>query len=318
MLVSEPGGTWRRPVPKAEIDPGSGVLVRVGSACPHRCAFCTNVKGGANLDLSEAEVVRRVSWVRDLGFGRVVFTGGEPLALPTFPAAVETAVRRGMIWDVLTNARPAADPAVVERLRPHPPRLVIASFHSPVPAVASAIAGGVDGVAEAGAAGIENLLAADIPVMIHCVIQRLNLGHLQDLLSFSVERFGSRIPVLFSFPLLDVRDPTWEPLALRLTEAGRAAHMLSYLGEMLGVPLFFESFPACVIGREIHVLDRSELGTTHHLDDASGVNVVSEAWAHGHNYVYGERCLRCRVFARCSGVHRKYAARWGFGELRPL
>ena len=85
------------------------------------------------------------------------------------------------------------------------------------------------------------------------------------------------------------------------------------------VPVYFEGFPNCVLGRpEVEPMSRSGFGETHYLEDLGGRVLYAMRHVEASLSVHADLCRECAALPHCTGVAKAYAARYGFGELEPF
>ena len=100
----------RRAAQEQAVTPYSLALFRLGEACNHRCPMCSNSGRPEAFFVQPDDLLRRADFLHELGFRRVVLTGGEPTIHPGLPALVARLRELGMSWDANTHGRRFADP----------------------------------------------------------------------------------------------------------------------------------------------------------------------------------------------------------------
>lgn len=298
----------------------SAVLFRFGEQCNYRCPMCSNTGEKALFFHPTDELLRRAAFLHGLGFRRAVITGGEATIHPGFWTVVERLFAYGMAWDTNTHGRTYAKPRFAQRAVDSGLRRAIVSLHSHQPAVSAAIFG-VDEAGHHGTVtGIERLLEAGVAVMINCVLNELNLPHLEAYLAWAGEHFGPRPVFKFVFPSTGGKGGRWPGIAtLRYRDVRETVSRLQAWAAAHDRRLFFESFPGCVLGdAEARNLGRSAFGESHYLDDASGDRVYAMRHIEAELSAFGEACRDCAVVRRCAGVSLAYARRYGVDELVPF
>lgn len=302
------------------VTPRSAVLFRFGEQCNNDCPMCSNTGRGDLFFHSTEELLRRVAFLRDTGFRRAVVTGGEATIHPGFWQVVERLAAYAMVWDTNTHGRTFSRPGFARRAVDTGLQRAIVSLHSQDPATGAAIAGRTEAAHHEVVAGIEQLVAAGVEVMLNCVINRLNLEQLDDYLQAGYAHFGQQVMYKFVFPTTSGRGGQWPAIAtLRYADARGPLDRLRAAAARLGVRLFFESFPNCVLGDPAAVnLGRRAFGETHYLDDRAGDRVYSMRHIEAALAVYAEHCRTCPAVRRCPGVTREYARTHGVDELIPF
>ncbi|MBX3025711.1 radical SAM protein [bacterium] len=304
----------------APITARSAVLFRFGEQCNYHCPMCSNTGERALFFRDTDELLRRAAFLHGLGFRRAVITGGEATIHPGFWTVVERLFGYGMVWDTNTHGRTYATPGFATRAVSTGLRRAIVSLHSHIPATSAAIFGTREASHHGTVAGIEQLLAAGVAVMVNCVLNELNLPHLEEYVSWARDRFGPRTTFKLVFPSTIGKGGGWSAIAaLRFRDVRDTMQRLRAQAAARGTRLFFESFPSCVLGdARAHNLGRSAFGESHYLDDATGDRVYSMRHIEAQLSGYGEHCRDCAALRRCPGVALAYLRRHGDAELVPF
>ena len=269
--------------------------------------------------LSENELFRRVSYLSDRGFQHLVLTGGEPSLNEHFWPIVTRLENEGIRWSLISNGRSFARSDHLELLSTHRPRRAFVSLHSHEADTAAILSGGMQEAHSETVRGIQALLSHDVSVALNCVLTRLSLGKLRELLFFCEQTFGVHCPVTLTFPSLNSKGMNWEPLQLTYDEAASALESARRWAEELGLELFFQNVPCCVLSDpELPLLNRTGFGITHYLDEDDGRTVYSIEYAESSRRAFPTTCSECSCFDSCTGVEELYLARHGAGELVPL
>ena len=282
--------------------------------------MCSNTGDPKLLFHSLDELLRRVSFVRSAGFSRVVVTGGEPTIHPGFWSIVEQLAAFAIEWDINTHGRSFAVPGFAERAVSLGLKRAIVSLHSHDAATSAAIFGTSEQNHSLSVQGIRRLLDAGVMMMANCVINQLNLDQLETYTQKSWELFGDRIALKFVFPSTLGKGGRWPAIAgLRYADVRAPIRRVHALADELGLRVFFESIPHCIVGcREGVNLGRSAFGETHYLEDDGGDRIYAMRAIEADLFVFAEVCRSCPVSRRCSGVAQTYAARHGVEELEPF
>ena len=309
----------KRPRPPLPVTGSSVALFRLGEICNNACPMCSNSGRPDAYQIADDELLRRVAWLRAQGFLRVVVTGGEPTVHPGFASVVQALQAAGIAWDINTHGRSFADATFCENAVKWGLERAIVSLHSHDPA-ASAV---ISGVAERGhaqtVAGIENLVANDVVVMLNLVVSGLNVAHLSEWVSFCYARFGTAVSLKLVFPYTGGRGGDWAPIQLRYSDVRHAVVRARDAARRLGMTALFESFPLCVLGDpDARNLGRSGFGETHYLEDLRGRELYTMRTIEASLSVYGEQCRSCAAMTRCGGVSEGYGRAFGTDELRPF
>jgi MoaA/NifB/PqqE/SkfB family radical SAM enzyme len=316
-IAGAPGLFGRAVADDEPVTAWSAALFRFGEQCNNACPMCSNT-GDASLFFHSTEtLLGRAERLRRLGFVRAIVTGGEATIHPGFWSVVERLAALGMTWDINTHGRSFAEPSFTRRAVATGLRRAIVSLHSHRPATSAAIFGVGEEAHHETVAGVARLVEAGVAVMLNCVLTRLNLLEVADYLHSLHDRFGDAVAFKFVFPSTLGKGGRWPGIAtLRYDDVRDAAQRVRRAGAALGVRVFFEAFPNCVLGDEHAVsLGRSAFGETHYLDDATGDRVYSMRHIEAELSAYGEPCRRCAALPRCPGVPVEYARLHGLGEL---
>lgn len=301
------------------VDARSIALFRLGEMCNNKCPMCSNSGRPEAYFIEEGALLERVAFLGSSGFTRVVLTGGEPTIHPSFWAVVGALGRAGIAWDINSNGRSFGDVAFARRARVEGLGRAIVSLHSHRLGPSMKISG----VSERGhretVSGIENLLAEDVWLMLNCVFSRENIDHIEEYVSYCIERFGTGYVLKLVFPSTTGKGGDWEAIQLTYAEAGPVAQRAAALARAAGLQVAFESFPNCVLNMpRARDTGRSGFGETHYLDDLAGDRVYPIDHIETELSVYGPQCASCQAIRRCPGVASAYAARVGTDELTPF
>lgn len=304
---------------EAPVTAESCALFRLGEQCNYRCPMCSNTGDPSLFFHPTEELLRRADFLHRLGFRRAVVTGGEPTIHPGFWEVVERLAAHGMVWDANTHGRSFAKPGFASRAVDSGLRRAIVSLHSLHPATSAAIFGVGERGHHESVAGVEQLIAAGVAVMLNCVLTRLNLDQLEDYLRGARARFGASPVYKFVFPSTIGKGGAWSGIDLRYDDVRERIRNLRALGAELGADLSFESFPSCVLDDPSTTnYGRSTFGESHYLDDARGDRVYAMQHIEAELSAYGDPCRSCAVLRTCPGVALRYARAHGIAELKPF
>ena len=309
-----------RPLPpEPPIDALSMVLFRLGERCNHACPMCTN-SGRPELDqLERDELLARLDHVHALGFRRLVLTGGEPTIHPSFFALAEAIRARGMAWDLNTHGRSFHRADFARRARATGLERAIVSLHGHDAEVSGWMSGAPRVAFDQTLAGLANLVAEDVEVMVNLVLSKKNLGHLDAWLELLARELGTMVSAKICFPSLDSKGRDWDDVQLAVEDVRLPLARARATASRLGLALVWESVPNCITGDPSHGnLGRLGFGETHYLDDSDGRTIVSIARIEAATARFHPDCLRCAASDRCSGVSATYAARFGTNALVPF
>jgi len=307
------------PPPETPIGPDSCVLVRVGTACDQTCIMCPNPTGSGRSYLPTPEWIRRVDFVASLGFPRVMLTGGEPTLHPGFEAGIEVLATRRIAWDIVTNGGMFSTAGWAERARAAGLRRAVVSLHSHDPVVNSAITNSSAGSHRDRLHAIHRLQEAGLEVMVNHVLLPQNREGLCDFIQFCAREFGPTVRIKVAFPLFDLPWREWSAVHETYADCMDVLRAARAEATTLGMDLLYEGIPNCILG-DPHAASagRIAFGVTHYLEDDPGDRVLSVAVIESEVYVFAEFCNRCLAFERCTGVHVRYAERYGMPEMIPF
>jgi PqqA peptide cyclase len=160
--------------------------------CPLRCAYCSNPTALARQrpELTTEQWLRVFREAESLGVVQLNLTGGEPLLRPDLEALVADASALGLYVNLTTSGVPSADERWV-RLAGGGLASVQISLQDVDPAGAERVAGAAPLAQKVAAARASK--AAGLALTLNIVLHRLNIDHLEALLSLAVELEPSRI-----------------------------------------------------------------------------------------------------------------------------
>jgi len=311
----------KRRRPWLAVTSASVALFRLGEICNNACPMCSNSGRPEAFRIARDDLLRRVTFLREQGFARVVVTGGEPTVHPAFEAVVAELQRQRITWDINTHGRTFADPAYADRALELGLERAIVSFHSHVAAASSLISGFATRGHEQTVQGITNLVRGGAEVMLNLVICTHNQGHLADWVDFCADTFGTdasvdAVTLKVCFPYTGGKGGGWRPIHIRYSDVRGEVLRARDRAEERGLTMLFESFPNCVIGDPLaRNLSRSGFGETHYLEDIRGLEVFPIRHIEAELSVYAAGCRGCSALSRCGGVSELYAREFGTDEL---
>jgi radical SAM protein with 4Fe4S-binding SPASM domain len=209
--------------------------------------------------LSGAEAAHIIDQVADAGCLFFLITGGEPLLRTDFPQLYRYAREKGLVTTVFTNGT-LIDEKIVALFREYPPRAVEISLYGATAQTYERVTG-VAGSYGRCMAGIQQLLAAHVPVRLKTIMLSLNiaeLGAMQEL----ARTYGVRFrydPLVFGTLAGDpgplaLRVPASDAVAAEFRDPARPLAWSRYLDEAGAAPSTRDLF-ICGAGR-----------TTYHVD----------------------------------------------------
>lgn len=175
---SKPSKVWRLPPPRA-------VLWDLTNRCNLACKHCV-VSGGERdtKDLSLNTCLRFVDEAAEFGVTQLILSGGEPLMRKDFFIIAERAVEKNLQIQLASNAT-LVTIRIASRL------LELGAF------VQVSLDGyneethdgfrGINGAWTKTIKGLENLIAVGVPVVLACVVNRLNINEIPKLYEFAAQ-----------------------------------------------------------------------------------------------------------------------------------
>lgn len=281
--------------------------------------MCSNTGDPDLWGLSREEALARADHLAELGFRRVVLTGGEPTIHRAFWEIVDRLGERGLVWDVNTNGGRFADEGVAERARARGLVRAILSLHHHEEGPSRVMSGLQEGGHARILASADALLASGAELMLNLVLSRLNQGDLEPYLEFVARRWGPAVQVKFSFPSLVGKGGRWEGIALRYEELRQPLQAALARARALGLQLLLESVPSCIHGELYRgSYGRAGFGESHYLDDRDGRTLYGIPFLEAMIGLYAPPCATCPALPTCPGVPSGYARRHGLPDLRPF
>ena len=294
-----------------EVRADGKLYLRISDLCQERCVFCFfyDAQSVDNL-LRHNDLEDAIGRIDPAGIRQVVLTGGEPTLHPRLQEYVELLAKRGFREIILqTNGIRLAEPGYLEALVPHRDRLGIGfSLHAATEATNDAITTADKGYFPKKLEAIRRSAALGFRTKITLVLSRLNLAELVPFVELCRELTdGSDAFLQLTVPSFEGRMDLFAHTYPRLTELARALPPALRRARALELPVALChvcQVPPCVVPDDAQHLESMWFCET------------PDMWAH--DRAYGPGCDRCAVRARCSGVWKGYADRFGTGELAPL
>jgi MoaA/NifB/PqqE/SkfB family radical SAM enzyme len=280
-------------------------IIRVQFQCNQSCRFCfvsTHLPGMGD------DAVRAA--ITDAGRRgvKITLSGGEPTlnARLVEYVALATSVSPKHRVQLQTNAIRLDDRAYVDRLAEARLGEAFVSLHGTTAEVSDAVTD-APGTFVRTIAGLDNLHASPIELIVNFVICETNLHQLVSMVRLVGERWpGAQLSISFVAPSSDLvpRDRAFIPrytdalphIAEAVAEAARRKVPLSGFESMCGIPL-------CLVP--------SSLERYFALDEVPpGFD--------GGEFAKTDTCRSCALERRCYGVRVGYRALYGDGELRAV
>lgn len=294
------------------------ILLRITAACNQKCVFCNT--DGLSFSMNTRAVHRECYGAARHGTVPI-FTGGEPTLhkdLLTMARVLSEMGFRNI--SLQTNAVRAADEKFAAALKRAGFERAIVSLHSHDAGVSGTITGS-PGDFHATLAGIRNLMANGINVVINHVLNTINYRDSEHFVDFLEETI--LVPCA-GLP------GSMEALSLSFVQpAGKAFANRDLVPRLSGVAPFFTAalrkcrgigLPAVNPGCGVPVCFTPGFETSsseYHLlsEGVSGVRTVD---VNRYAKSKGPQCARCVHNAFCLGVWSNYASIYGLDELHPV
>lgn len=287
-------------------------VLRINFHCNQACDFCfvsrdlpTPEDGLVLAELEEA--ARRGASLQ--------LSGGEPTLHPRLAAYLARTVELGIREVQLqTNAIKMSDPAYTAEIVAAGLRLALVSLHGTSAATSDRVTS-APGTFVRTLAGIKNLIAAGVTVIINFVLCGHNAAELAELPDFVARELlvvpPGRVEINFSFVAAGSDNvPRDTALIPRIKDVVWALDAALARARALGIPLLgFDSqcgIPACFLPEEVRA--------TWFARDLPAKEVRAFASA----FRKGDACRECSLTRRCYGLRAAYAEMYGTGELRAI
>ncbi len=160
--------------------------IQVVGYCNHTCGFCSC--NGTTERHSVDEVKYIIGDFAQRNYFGIVLTGGEPTLHPDLPLMVKYGRQQGLHVRIISNGKTLADPDYARILGDAGLQLVHISIYS-VRAEIERQLRGVEGSIDLACRAIENCHQQGIDVQINTVINKLNANHLEENVSFLVQKY---------------------------------------------------------------------------------------------------------------------------------
>ena len=300
---------------------GTRALLKVGYRCDQDCVFC-HAKDERGTEASATRVHELIARAAELGHGSVVLSGGEPTLRPELCEWAAHAQRLGLGFGLVTNGRRLSDRRLVGRLLERGLDYVHLGLHGGREVHGAAV--GLDGHAEV--LGAISELAGRVRLVVNCVVTRLNLAHLDEVVA-TLEPGHDRLLKLSLVEPKGAALARYDELVPSLTDAARAiGAALEHANGVArgsaarsdGSPgpwLGHDNVPLCLLpGAEQLRSDLRSEGFTMMVEaDEPDFFPVDD-----HNRVHPPRCRPCSLRARCPGLFRATFERAGDAALAPV
>lgn len=178
--------------------------VRLTRACNNRCLFCLDsdsLAGGGPLAVPDAEIEAEIRRGRELGAERLILSGGEASIHPRFVDFVHLGRELGYSWiQTISNGRMYAYGRFVRAAVQAGLSEATLSIHGHTAELHDGLTG-IPGSFDQALAGLTNLRRVPgFVVSVDVVLNRRNVPHLAEILSFFIERGVHEFDLLHLVP----------------------------------------------------------------------------------------------------------------------
>ena len=293
------------------------LLIRLTTQCNSGCSHCTIADIAHHPDKSYDNAKADIKAGREVGCTELVFMRGEPTLRRDLIKLVRFAQRIGyQLIQIQTNARLLAYGSYVEKPVGAGANYFEVSFFGHSATLHDAIDGN-PGAFEQAIGGIENLLKANVGVLVTIPVVKANYTRLPEIARALSQLGVSRIQFNFSRPVKV--GPQWMTDCLvRLSDASPFIREAMDLCERHNVFAETEAVPLCHLAREFWRggdID-ADFGT-HRVEDLhrrepsrASTQRIARPWA--------AECSSCSVRVRCPTTWSAYQELYGTWEFSPI
>lgn len=295
------------------------VNVHVTFKCNQKCPFCHALPRSPSADPSTSTLLSSLERVVRLRPGvKLAITGGEPTLRRNLPELISSilALEGVRELEVQTNAVPIGREPDRFDIPPAGALRFLVAFHGFDAATYDASTGST-GQMPLAVAGVRHLLSQNALVELNCVINAVNVDHLDRFVETLVDLFpGPRTPPIH-FSLLGmsthrdvssllVRFPRVIASVERALDEANRRDVRATISLSAG----HCAVPICLLDDRMKEL--SEYPKMYEHEGEPRDEVIRTWWRKG------DACRRCAEGSRCLGLPRDYAERFGFDELKPV
>ena len=280
--------------------------LQVTRDCNQQCRFCSNPPSGLDRTLEEDK--RLVDDFIARGYQGIILTGGEPTIVPHLPELIAYCCEVGLVPRLITNAQRLSNPVYMKQLYDNGLRIIHCSLHSNRPEVHDFITQTKNAWQYIVTTIVNAAEYPDFSVRVNCVLNKHNVGHLDEVMQFIVDDLPNVHHIIFngldpSNETCDQnRDVYYRLRDLEVTLA-RAMRILT----RHGVTFRVERVPLCYMlefaeyATETRKLVKNEERMVHFLDGKGTVRQPPGMFYHRKH----ERCGSCAVNSICGGVFER-------------
>lgn len=171
-----------RAIPAGELPVAGSFELTFG--CNLHCAHCyIGRSGSARKELSTEQVLRVLDRLHACGVLVLLLTGGEPLLRKDFREIYRAARQRGFLLSLYTNAT-LIDASMADFFAAQPPRRIEVTVYGHTPETYERVTG-VPGSFAAFRAGVDRLLARNLPVHFKAMVLKSNWNEIEDICAWA-------------------------------------------------------------------------------------------------------------------------------------
>lgn len=281
--------------------------------CNANCLFCYN--GPASVSRADIKSLRKELFIehRQNGKTAVVFSGGEPTLFGNLPGLIRFVKKLGYGAIALaTNGMRLENADYFKNLKLNGLNRIELSVHASSPALHNRITRckqAWDGITGA----LANALKINVGVRINCVVNKLNIGVLPDMVGFFMGRFAVTD---FRFIMLKTQHLSRRQIAQLCPKWEDAVKALAPVFETAGknCRIRLVNLPACV-KPEWAALMEDVIGEDRH---AACAGTPEPGVFESGDRLKVRACKDCPMQLNCPGVDKSYVAYYGQARIKPI
>ncbi len=284
------------------------LVLRPTVNCNQDCTFCSANETSSNVWVSHAAMLRAIARAARRHIHRLSFSGGEPTLSKHLVEYVHCAARLGVQEiELVTNAVLLDRREKVGALTAAGLTHAFVSLHAHDEHLSRQSTQKIGDFART-VQGVRHLVAAGVETALNHVITARNYRYLTRFVDFVRAEFGGRVKISFAFVTPQFKALDNLDVMPRLSDVMPHLKRAMYRALAVGQPFSVGSrqgIPFCFLGEFRAWSDGIDMAHAAHAEDAPQKQ-------------RGPECDACRFSDHCVGLWRPYAARYGFGELRPV
>ncbi|MBR9681541.1 MAG: radical SAM protein [Candidatus Altiarchaeota archaeon] len=284
--------------------------------CNLKCTFCSRGKDEGICQVSE--IKQLINKYVAQGYGKIYFTGGEPLLFPNLEAIVAYGASKSPEMTIQTNGI-LMTKEKAKLLKEAGVCQVIFSIHSHLPEIEDELMGG-SGVLKQQLKGLLNAHNAGIITYVTVVLSKQNFATLPQYFKFMFKNYPFVDHYTINFVDALGRALSNRDVVPKLSDVEFSLAKALLLLKKAGKSFRVERVPLC------YLLEFAEYNTELRRISTKEDSVVfrrreSVGYTDGYferEYVRGKACHSCTLKTVCPGVDKDYAEIYGTKELYPL